>query len=102
MSGGMVFVIIVIVMFGGLIALAMGVKWWEVRKAAKWPSVEGKVVVSRVRAERQQPGDAGYNFHDTEMSNHPHVEYEFHVGARKHRGRRITIGEKTSAYELEA
>lgn len=102
MSGGTLFIVVVVGMFGGVFAVAIVVKWWEVRKAAKWRSAEGKVVVSGVRSWRRGPGDAGYDFHDTEMTNEPDVQYVFRVGGKEYRGRRVTIGEKTSSFELEA
>jgi hypothetical protein len=101
MSAGAVFLVIVAAMFPTLLVVAIVVKLWEVRKASRWPAVEGKVIASRVESHRKSPGDPGYDFDDTEVSNEPLVEYVYHVDGRKYRGRRITIGEKTSTYELE-
>jgi hypothetical protein len=102
MSSGWIFFIVVVGMFAGVFLLAVGVKWWEVRQAAKWPSAPGTVVANFVQSMQNQPGELAYNFSDTEVRNIPMVEYEFHVGSRKYRGNRITIGERTSGHELEA
>jgi hypothetical protein len=102
MSKGAIFVLIVVASFPAIILVAIVVKLWEVRKAARWPSTAGKVITNDVQSHKNKPGDIGYNFGDTEVSNEPLVEYEYQVGNRTYRGRRITIGEKTSGYELEA
>jgi hypothetical protein len=101
MSSGAIFMLIIWAMFPGLIIVALVVKLWEVRKASRWPSTTGRVVVSTVQSHKRQPGESGYNFGDTEISNEPHVEYEYQVNGRKYRGERITIGEKTAGFELE-
>ena len=74
----------------------------HLRQARRWPSTAGTVIASGVQARQKKPGDPGYNFGDAEVSNEPRVEYQYRVGKRKYRGRRITIGEKTSGFELEA
>jgi hypothetical protein len=102
MSAGAIFMIIVVALFPTLLIVAIVVKLWEVSKARRWPSATGKVIVSTVQSHKKTPGDPGYNFGDTEVTNEPRVEYEYRVGGRKYRGRRITIGEKTSGSELEA
>jgi hypothetical protein len=101
MSAGAVFILIVVAMFPTLILVALAVKLAEVRKAGRWPSTLGKVIASGIQSNKKKPGDAGYNFSDTEVSNEPLVEYEYAVGDRKYRGRRITIGEKTAGFERE-
>src|SRR4051812_31721820 len=99
---GAVFLVIVAAMFPTVLIVAIVVKLWEVRKASRWPSAEGKVIASRVQSHTRAPGDPGYDFDDTEVTNEPLVEYVYHVAGRKYRGRRITIGDKTSGYELES
>jgi hypothetical protein len=74
----------------------------EVRQASHWPSTTGKVIASRVESHKKSPGDSGYDFHDTEVINEPLVEYEYRANGHKYRSRRVTIGEKTSGFELEA
>jgi hypothetical protein len=102
MSGGAIFVICVVASFPLIIVIAVMVKLWEVRQASRWPSTTGNVIASGVRSTKNKPGDPGYNFGDTEVSNEPNVEYEYQVAGRKYRCRRITIGEKTSSFELES
>lgn len=101
MSEGAIFMLLCWAMFPTLIIVAVVVKLREVRKARRWPAIEGKVIVSDVQPRKNKPGDPGYNFHDTEVANEPRVEYEFQVAGKTYRGRRITIGEKTAAFELE-
>jgi hypothetical protein len=88
-------------MFPTLILVAVVVKMREVYKARRWPATEGKVLVSNIQPQIKTPGAPGYNFHDTEVTNEPRVEYEYQVGGKTYRNQRITIGEKTSEYELE-
>ncbi|OAI54783.1 hypothetical protein AYO44_14225 [Planctomycetaceae bacterium SCGC AG-212-F19] len=95
------FMLICWAMFPTLIIVAVVVKLWEVYKARRWPATEGKVLVSDIQAQIKTPGSPGYNFHDTEVTNEPRVEYEYQVGGKTYRNQRITIGEKTSEYELE-
>jgi hypothetical protein len=59
------------------------------------------VIASRVQSRRNRPGDPGYDFHDTEVSNQPLVEYEYTVGGKKYRCSRIDVGEMISGSELE-
>ncbi|MFO0945542.1 MAG: DUF3592 domain-containing protein [Planctomycetota bacterium] len=101
MSEGAIFMLFICAMFPALIIVAIGVKLWEIRQASQWPETTGKVVTSRVQAKRSKPGDGDYDFDDTEVENLPLVEYEFMVDGRKFRGNRVTIGEKTSEFELE-
>lgn len=101
MSSGAIFITIVVAMFPGIIIIAMVVKFWEVYKAKSWLPVKGKVLKSKVQSHKNQPGDMGYNFSDTEVRNDPLVEYEYVVANQKYRCSRITIGERTSEFELE-
>jgi hypothetical protein len=102
MSQGAIFMLIVLAAFPGVFIVAMVVKLREVRQAKRWPATAGTVVLSSVKPHQKRPNEPGYNFGDTEVTNEPHVEYEFQVGNRKYRGSRITIGDKTSSFELEA
>ena len=101
MSGGAIFILFVGAMFPTVIIVAVVVKLWEVRQAKRWPSTEGKVISSGITSRKNKPGEIGYNFSDTEVSNDPLVKYEYTVANRKCQCNRITIGEKTSASELE-
>jgi hypothetical protein len=102
MSGDAIFIIGIFAMIPTLIIVATVVKLWEVRQARSWPETTGTVLVSRVQATKKTPGDPGYNTTSgSNISNEPLVEYEYQVGNRNYRCRRITIGEKTSEYEIE-
>jgi hypothetical protein len=101
MSKGAIFILIVCASFPALIIVALVVKQWEVRKAKRWPSTTGKVIASRIASSTKEPGDAA-SFGERNVTNEPYVEYEYHVEGQRFRNTRITIGEKTSEYELEA
>src|SRR5690349_8282277 len=101
MSGGMIFGLFIVGMFVGLIAVAIVVKLREVRRASRWPSTEGKVVVSRVGTLKKEPGDIGYNSSDTNVTNYPHVEYTYVAGGKTQRASQIEIGEYRSDFDLE-
>jgi hypothetical protein len=63
-------------------------KMREVRRAASWPSAQGRIVRSRTRSvHRQRSGEA------TKVANLPDIEYAFSVGGVEYRGHRIGIGE---------
>ena len=95
------FIIFIFTMFPTIIVVALATKLWEVRKAKSWHSTTGRVITSRVRSRKKRPGDEGYGA-DSDVTNEPEVEYTYQVGNRRHRCGRITIGERTSADELEA
>lgn len=88
-------------MFPTLLLVAVVMKARDVYRARRWPSTPGKVLVSETQAKIKAPGDPGFNFHDTEVENLPRVEYEYKVDGKTYRNGRITIGEKTSEYEIE-
>lgn len=100
-SEGAIFITIMCAMFPAVFIVAMVVKYREIQKAKSWEATKGKVLISDVDPRKLKPGDAGYNFHDTDIVNEPLIEYEYTVGGKKFSGRRITIGDKTSTYELE-
>jgi Protein of unknown function (DUF3592) len=102
MSQGVIFMIVVGAMFPTVIIVAVVVKLIEVRKASRWPATKGTVINSIVQAIKKNPTDPDYDSSDTEVFNQPLVEYEYTVNGRKLRGSRITIGDKTSGYELES
>ena len=89
-------------MFPTVILAAVAVKLWEVRRVKRWPQTEGKVIANLVQSHRNKPGDIRHNFSDTEVSNHPLVEYEYTVEGKTCRCSRITVGERVSARDLEA
>lgn len=102
MSEGVIFLLIVWAAFPTIVIAAVVTKLREVRRAGSWPSTVGVVTISRVESHKKKPGDSGYNFGDSEVTNVPLVEYAYKVRNKTHRCRRITIGEKTNDWELEA
>lgn len=100
MGGSFAFIVVPLMLPGWLFAalFAMAVpgslagailyKMRDVRRAARWPSAQGRIVRSKMRAVRhKQAGEA------TTVSNVPAVEYVFIVGGVEYRGNRISIGE---------
>jgi hypothetical protein len=71
-----------------LVAVAVLAKMLEVRQAAGWSTAVGRIVKSTTAARHHRlAGDA------TTVRTMPAVEYEFSVGGRKVRGKRVSIGE---------
>src|SRR5262249_19798502 len=89
MSEGAIFMIVCVGMFPALIIVAVVVKLREIRQAKSWLATPGKVVASGVKATKKTPGEIGYNFSDTDVSNDPLVEYEYKVDGHTYRGHRI-------------
>jgi hypothetical protein len=78
----------------GMIVYKMG----EVRRAAGWPSAQGRIVRSRLRAvdTKQPDGSSG-------RGNVPDVRYVFSVDGVDYQGKRISIGEiRPDTPEVEA
>ncbi len=72
----------------GLFAYSLVSRWREARRASTWPEARARVTRSTVAVEhRRRTREALLVF------NQPAVEYEFMVGAKKFRGRRIGIGD---------
>jgi Protein of unknown function (DUF3592) len=63
-------------------------KMREVRRAALWPSAQGRIVQSRMRALQRQQGE-----HATTVINVPDIEYVYSVGGIEYKGHRISIGD---------
>jgi hypothetical protein len=82
----------------GLI-VAMTVKYREIRAASRWLETTGTVIVSCVESRKKRADDIDS---DTDVTNAPKVVYEYQVGNQLFRCCRITIGERTSEYELES
>jgi len=68
----------------GVIIYKMG----EVRRAARWPSAQGRIVRSRLRAVDTKNTDGS-----RARGNLPDIRYVFSVDGVDHRGKRIGIGE---------
>src|SRR4029079_2811985 len=59
----------------------------NVRRAARWPSAQARIVRSRLQAVRRKQGHGS-----TTVSNAPHIEYVFPVDGIEYKGQRIGIG----------
>jgi hypothetical protein len=68
----------------GVIVYKMG----EVRRAARWPSVQGRIVRSRLRAVDTKKSDGASG-----RGNVPDIRYAYSVDGVDYRGKRISIGE---------
>lgn len=79
--------------------VVMIAKVWEIRAARHWLQTTGTVVTSCVESRKKTPGD---NDSDSAVVNSPNVVYEYKVDDWSFRCGRITIGERTSEYELES
>jgi hypothetical protein len=69
----------------------------QLRRAAQWPSVPGRITKSAVSASDQQGSDKA-----TRIVNVPSIEYEFFFNGQKRTGRRIGIGEDAGGPNIEA
>ncbi|WP_437204063.1 DUF3592 domain-containing protein [Planctomicrobium sp. SH664] len=96
MPEGVLFVIILCAAFPTVILIALGVKLYEVRQASGWPETTGRVVESRIGAQRVRQGNGR-----RELRQQPRVVYEYRVGNEKLRCDRITIGERFGPEEIE-
>ncbi|MGL4262361.1 MAG: DUF3592 domain-containing protein [Afipia sp.] len=85
----------------GLIVFAAIYKYLEVRAASDWPSVPGKVVMSRpeVRDVKVIDSDreAGHYFEERNFAN---VTYEYVIAGQAYRNNRVTIGEDRGNFEV--
>jgi len=99
---GSVFCILVASMFPALVLIAFAVKLWEIWKAKRWLTAEGKVIASRVKSQVRTRPSGDFDTSDTEVENQPFVQYEFRIASQKHIGTRIAIGEKIPSVELKS
>jgi hypothetical protein len=80
-----------------MLALMIGSKLWELRKAQSWSQTTGRIVKSAIETQRHRfQGEA------ETVKNVPAVEYEFSVGTTKVRGSRIAIGDDSGGANTEA
>jgi hypothetical protein len=82
----------------GLIVFAAVYKYMEVSQAARWPSTEGRVVVSTAETREVRAGEVGSD--DTEPRNFAKIVYSYTVGNRSFRGERVSIGENMGNCEV--
>ena len=85
----------------GLVVFAAGYKYLEVRAASDWPSVPGKVVVSKSEVRKVKVVDssreAGHRFEDRNFAN---ITYEYSVAGQSYRNNRVSIGEDRGNFEV--
>jgi hypothetical protein len=84
--------------FPGLIVFAAIYKYMEVSEAARWPSTEGRVVVST--STTREVGAGGPDSEDTEPRNFAKIVYHYKVGGRSHRCERVSISENMGNFEV--
>lgn len=71
-----------------VLALAIAVKWWEVRRASRWVPTPGRIVSSRVVQREVSAGEGR-----SEMRNFPAITFSYKVGNRTYRSDRYSIRE---------
>ncbi|RYE50033.1 MAG: DUF3592 domain-containing protein [Hyphomicrobiales bacterium] len=87
--------------FVGLIAAAAFYKYLQVRAAAHWPSVQGKVVVSRAEVRTVQTFDDNRSGgRGSEKRNFAKIVYEYTARGKKLRNDRVSIGEDLGNFEV--
>lgn len=85
----------------GLIVFAAIYKYLEVRAASDWPSVPGKVVISKPEVRDVKVIDSDREAgHYYEERNFAGVTYEYVVAGQTYRNNRVTIGEDRGNFEV--
>lgn len=85
----------------GLILVAVGYKYLQVRAASDWPSTPGKVVISRTETRKVKVMDSSReDGHYFEERNFAGVTYEYTVSGSRLRNNRVTIGEDRGNFEV--
>ncbi|MBQ8103534.1 MAG: DUF3592 domain-containing protein [Afipia sp.] len=85
----------------GLIVFAAIYKYLEVRAASDWPSVPGKVVISKPETRDVRVIDSDREAgHYCEERNFANVTYEYVIAGQAYRNNRVTIGEDRGNFEV--
>jgi hypothetical protein len=85
----------------GLILVAAGYKYLQVRQARNWPSTPGKVVVSNSEVRDVKVLDDSRADHKRiEQRNFANIVYEYTVSGQKLRNNRVDIGENRGNFEV--
>lgn len=85
----------------GLIVVAAIYTYLEVRAASDWPSVPGKVVVSKPEMRDVKVIDGNREEgHYYEERNFANVTYEYVIAGQTYRNNRVTIGEDRGNFEV--
>jgi hypothetical protein len=91
-------VYLILAAFPGLIAFAAIYKYFEVRRASRWPSAPGRVVVSQ--SEMRSVKSGGADSDDTEVRNFAKVVYEYKIATHTYRCDRVSVGENLGNFEV--
>lgn len=98
---------ILLIVGGAMVALltfATLYKYYEVRKAAHWRPVPGRIVSSQARSRKvrtAQTHNRAEGDGDLQMRNFAEITYEYRVGNKTYRGSRIGIGEDLGDNDVE-
>lgn len=84
-----------------LIAVAAIYKYMQVKEAARWPSVQGKIVVSKSEQRDVETfDDDEADGRGTEQRNFAKIVYEYTVRGQALRHDRVSIGEDLGNFEV--
>lgn len=92
----MVFLICGAAVFAAIVIFAAVYKYVEVRRASRWRSTKGTVIRSQVQSLKHKSLEDA-----TDMANFPLIEYEYMIGEKKYRSKRISIGEQAADWQIE-
>lgn len=83
--------------FGGMIALATLFKVFQECMSRKWPSVQGRILLSEEqwKAAEGLDRDGG-----AAMGNYARVDYEYEVSGQKYRAHRVNLGQEARNAEV--
>jgi hypothetical protein len=93
------FIAVGVAVLVAILLLAAFVKLREVRRARTWPSIPGKVVISKIESRER----GGVRSNDAQRSgNYPKIVYEFEVAGEIQHGERVSIGEAMPGVDVES
>ncbi|MGE0339870.1 MAG: DUF3592 domain-containing protein [Xanthobacteraceae bacterium] len=95
----MYFFLTILAAFAGLLVFATVYKYIEVRIAARWSSVPGKILSAKVV--QRKAGGTGSDQRHAELRNFAEVTYEYVVQGRRYRASRVSVGEDLGNYRVE-
>ena len=84
-----------------LVVFAAIYKYLEVRAAANWPSVPGKIVTSNSQVRRVKvPDSSREDGHRFEGRNFANIVFEYAIAGQTYRNNRVTIGEDRGNFKV--
>jgi hypothetical protein len=84
-----------------LVAFAAIYKYLEVRAAADWPSVPGKIVTSKSEVRQVKvPDSSREDGHRFEGRNFASIVFEYAIAGQTYRNNRVTIGEDRGNFKV--